>query len=761
MLGMISKSLIFVALFTGSIIGLGTARLHALQEGEQPKAETAAQAEVDSIPQNINDGRKVNEKDAVAKEKVGYLISVNFPLDETSDRHLRLQIQRIIDQHSGQDRPIVALQFQSKDAIEGNPNALGDAAKTEAQVGKGTEFERALSLSRFLIGPTGVRARTIAYLPYSVQGHAVLVALACEEIATSPRIQLGSATNDEQVVDGLIRDSYLSMAKRRGTFPADAISAMIDRDSELYRIETTDEKTQFVSKAKLVELRNNAEVIREQLISVPGQLARFSGQEMRLWRWTGYIADDEDQLEKTLNIDRWEKLQLKQVGDRIAAVVEIRGAVNKNSVNRWLRVLSDVRTNDQANLIIFHIHSPGGDLQQSIRMADQIANLDDTSMETVAWIDGVARGDASIIAMACDTIILKPDAILGGPGEATVIGKDVVNALPNWESLAKKTGRQPSDFYAPITPDLVLHQFTSPRGKAIIAAPEIIDSLPDAADWTIGPPVSYPNGIDADEAIRLRLADDSAPDLETVAKRWNIDKLPPPKRIGRLEQFISHIASQDWLATLLLIAAFTLFTNELTTPGLGIAGFLSMTCFLIFFWMKFLNGTVEWLEVTLFIGGALALGLEMFVLPGFGIFGFGGFIMLATSLILASQTFIVPTNDYQWNAFAWHICQIVLAFSAIFVVLFILRDRLEQLPFFRWLKLDPPKPEPVLIGGLSDEFNWVGLIGQTTSRCAPYGRGLFDGRYVDICSEDGLIESNTHVTAVGTQGRVVVVRKIG
>ncbi len=65
---------------------------------------------------------------------------------------------------------------------------------------------------------------------------------------------------------------------------------------------------------------------------------------------------------------------------------------------------------------------------------------------------------------------------------------------------------------------------------------------------------------------------------------------------------------------------------------MGLAGFLSLLCMALFFWMKFLDGTVEWLEITLCVGGILALALEIFVLPGFGVFGFGGFIMLAAGL---------------------------------------------------------------------------------------------------------------------------------
>ena len=80
---------------------------------------------------------------------------------------------------------------------------------------------------------------------------------------------------------------------------------------------------------------------------------------------------------------------------------------------------------------------------------------------------------------------------------------------------------------------------------------------------------------------------------------------------------------------------------------------MSMVCFLLFFWSQFLNGTAGWLEALLFIAGAFCLALEIFVMPGVGIFGFGGGALMLASLVLASQTFVLPSldNEYQLGKF--------------------------------------------------------------------------------------------------------------
>src|SRR4030042_5238779 len=95
------------------------------------------------------------------------------------------------------------------------------------------------------------------------------------------------------------------------------------------------------------------------------------------------------------------------------------------------------------------------------------------------------------------------------------------------------------------------------------------------------------------------------------------------------------------------MVAFVALYAELHAPGIRIGGFVAALCFLLFFWSRCLGGTAGWLEITLFLAGISFLLLEIFVLPGFGIFGLGGGCLVLISLILASQTFVLPYNQLQ------------------------------------------------------------------------------------------------------------------
>jgi membrane-bound serine protease (ClpP class) len=629
-----------------------------------------------------------------------------------------------------------------------------DASKP---IGRGTEFERSLALARWLVGPTGIRARTIAYLPQSIEGNAVLVALACEEIAMAPLAEIGRASIDDAFADPLVVESFLGIAKRRGFFPEAAIRAMLDRDTSLFQVELAGEESRFIESNELEQLQKKNSVLSETQLSVPNQLANFAGQELRKWQWISFLARDEAHLKESLGIRDWKSLK-RQANDGPVhpVIIEIRSAIGPATVNRWLRVLNEAMTKENANLIIFHIHSAGGNLDESLRLAHQIADIDDEKIQTIAWVDGIARGDAALIAMAADTVFATPQAILGGPGEATIEELAVRDRYDEWKSLARKVDRTQGEIYGLLSPELAIHEFTNARGETEIGDDELFAMRADFKDWKKGRALQLGNGIKAEEAKERLWVADITPNLVSLGKELGLDKLPEPKRITPLEQWVRNLADQEWLAALLLTLSLALFTNELTTPGIGIAGFLSMLCMLLFFWMKFLNGTVEWLEILLFLAGVFCLGLELFVLPGFGIFGFGGFILLIAGIILASQTFIVPTNDYQWTKLAINTGQVAVALVGFLGTLYLLRNQLEHLPFFRLLKLDPPVV-PQIPASSGYEF-LLGKRGVVTGRCSPIGTAMIDDHFYEVYAPDALIEPNTPIEVYEVHGKSIYIR---
>jgi membrane-bound serine protease (ClpP class) len=142
--------------------------------------------------------------------------------------------------------------------------------------------------------------------------------------------------------------------------------------------------------------------------------------------------------------------------------------------------------------------------------------------------------------------------------------------------------------------------------------------------------------------------------------------------------------------------------------------------------------------------------------PGMGVLGLGGGLLVIASLVLASQSFVLPANDYQVRQLQWSLLGILGAGVGVGVFAGLVRRWLPSTPVLRHVLLTPPEPElPTVVEPLE---GLIGTSGVTTTRLAPAGKAEVDGQLRDVWSEGMLIEPGTavRVTAVRA-GRVMVV----
>jgi membrane-bound serine protease (ClpP class) len=228
-------------------------------------------------------------------------------------------------------------------------------------------------------------------------------------------------------------------------------------------------------------------------------------------------------------------------------------------------------------------------------------------------------------------------------------------------------------------------------------------------------------------------------------------------------EFVEALSSPA-LAVLLLVIGFVGIYIELHAPGTGVGGFVAAVAFLLFFWSNFLHGTAGWLEVLLFLGGVFCLLLEVLVIPGFGIFGLGGGVMILVSLVLASQTFILPRTESQMAELRHSLTVVAAAMVIVVATAIGLRRYLPKAPVFRTLLL-APTPEEDLVDldyreSMADYSHLVGERGVATTNLMPSGKADFDGELVDVIAEGLPIDRGAAIVVVKTRGNRVLVRPV-
>ena len=94
-----------------------------------------------------------------------------------------------------------------------------DVPKGQKDFGRGSDFGAAHDLANFLSSDELNAVRTVAYLPNSIEGHAVLPAIACQEIIMAKDATIGAAGIDEKTLTPTLRSAYAEIAGRRRTVP--------------------------------------------------------------------------------------------------------------------------------------------------------------------------------------------------------------------------------------------------------------------------------------------------------------------------------------------------------------------------------------------------------------------------------------------------------------------------------------------------------------------------------------------------------------
>jgi membrane-bound ClpP family serine protease len=690
-----------------------------------------------------------------APRKQASLVKLTLPLGADAEARVLASLEAVVARAQGGDRPVVVLEFVPLD------KSFTPTAPSE-RLGRGTSFERALTLARWLSGPKGNRIRSIAYLPESIGGHAVLIALACEEIAMDPAAELGLAGMDDAGGEATIKQAYAEIAGRRGLVPAAAVRSMLDPSETLVQFMLEGGGSTYATLPEMEQRLRPENAFSEKQLVPANQMGTFTGQELRTWRWITHLVPDRDALSSVLKLDTEVKERPAFAEPRTAMRAHVRGIVNARQVDRTIRAIEDAIDNHQADLVLIEVDSPGGNLSESLRLAYYLANVPSDKAEVVVFVSGHARGDASLIAMAADTVFMAPNAVLGGAGEATITVADIEKRKENLIEFSKLVGRFPGDVAGCLSPETPVFEYQAANGRRMRAPAKWIDDDPKLPLWVQGPERSYAKGLDADQAIDLGIASDRQSSVTAVGNHYGLESLPEEKQTNTTEQVVEWVASQRWLSMFLFMVGMMCLIAEINTPGLGVPGALATVCFLLFFWLNLFQGTVEWLEILLILGGIACLAVEIFVLPGFGVFGVSGLVMLAMGLILAGQTFVVPTNAYQTERVIYGLGQLGFGMFLLLGLLIGFRKQLAKMPMLRWFALQPPTSDRFVVSMDrldEDRRSLLGCYGSTVSRCNPFGKAMIGDQMVDVVSEHSWIDEGTPIEVVAIEDNRVLIKQ--
>ena len=422
------------------------------------------------------------------------------------------------------------------------------------------------------------------------------------------------------------------------------------------------------------------------------------------------------------------------------------------------------------NFVCLWIDSPGGSVTDAMRLADFLAfQLDPSKVRTVAYVPHEARSDAAIVALACDQLVMHPRAVLGGSGAYEPSAEEVQAVRQTIrKELAPRKGRSWSLVAAMIDPRLNVfrvNRLGDPRDVEYFCDDELAEQL-EPGKWEKGALITTPGiplKLTGTQAEEYHLANHLVESFAQFKQYYGLENDPLLVEPGWADFLISALASPGVAVLLLVIGGAALYI-ELHAPGIGIGGFVATVCFLLFFWSRYLGGTADWLAVSLFVAGMSCLLLEVFVIPGFGIFGLGGGALVLCSLILASQTFLWPRNEYQFDQLERSLLTIAAAGIGVIAVAVLIRKRLPRSRLLGRMMLEPPAGEEAQEirrrEALVDFHELLGTQGTTTTQLTPGGKARFGDLLVDVIADGEVIGRGATIEVVDVRGSRVLVKEV-
>lgn len=710
------------------------------------------------------------------KEEVA-LVRVHLPLTGNADQVLQSTISRVrdrlIDQaklNGDQRRPLLVLQMEP-----------------HRDAGAGSQFERVLSLARFLSGREMSAVKTVAFVPQSIRGHGTLLPLVCEEIVMAPEATIGEAAADESAtsIGTTVIGAYQEIAESRRTMPVALALGMIDASAEVLQIET-EQGIEFVLKRDFDRADEQREILSEQTIVPVGTLASFEGREGRQYGFVKFLASNREGLARSLQVPVAAiREEDTLAGEWKPTIIDLQGEITPQMASR-IETMLTTALEQRVNWIGIRIDSTGGDLAACVQLATTLAKLDANSVRTVAYVPAEARGGAALSALACDQLIMHPEARLGAlevvPAEPENEFERQMQAQAEEqedaqleaaktsisESLAPLSEQNWSLLSAMIDPTVELFQYRDKstgevRWMSDIEAAE----QPDPAVWQRGEPLgeaNQPISIAGDQAAKIGLARQTVESYDELKQVFRLTEDPPVAKPNWALEFIEALASPA-LAWILLLVGFYGLYIELKAPGIGFGAFVGSVCLLLFFWSQYLNGTAGWLEVILFFSGILFVLIEIFVLPGFGIFGLGGGVMIVASIVLASLTFVRPHSEQDMQELTSSVGSVALAMFGVLIAALMSRRYLPEAPVFRHLVLERLNPEEraeledreMVI----DYSHLVGKQGVAATHLRPAGKAEIEHQLIDVIAEAEPLDRGTPLEVVDAHASRVVVRATG
>ena len=407
--------------------------------------------------------------------------------------------------------------------------------------------------------------------------------------------------------------------------------------------------------------------------------------------------------------------------------VEISGTIEGGLAPYVGRALREAETGGAA-AVYLDINTPGGRVDAAEMIVDAIRA---TKIPVYAWVNPRAYSAGALISIATDGIYMRAGAVLGAAtpvdGQGTKLPEKYVSAMRGeFRALAEENGLDPRIAEAMVDDSLGVPGLLAPGKLLTLSTDEAIR-------------VAFARGIANSEKELLAAIGLADAQVVNVGVNW--------------AESLVRFFTNPLVAPLLLSLGILGLVFEIKAGAFGLGGVLSLLSLGLFFGAHYLVGLAGLEEVILLFAGLVAIAIEVFLLPGFGVAGILGIGLLGAAIVL-SMLGSSPT----WSDVAKSLA--VLGASMVLTLAVVVT-------WFRHLPNSTRFRGLLLKEGLHSGEGYVSaivrsdLIGQDAialTDLRPAGTVAIGAERIDVVTEGDYVRAGTAVRIIRAEGHRHVVR---
>ena len=406
-----------------------------------------------------------------------------------------------------------------------------------------------------------------------------------------------------------------------------------------------------------------------------------------------------------------------------------------------------------ADVFLIHMNTYGGTVLDADSIRTKILQ---SEIPVYVFIDNNAASAGALISIACDSIYMRSG---GSMGAATVVNQ-TGQAMPDkYQSYMRSTMRSTAEAHGKDTiikgNDTIYQWRRDPRIAEAMVDPSVyIAGIIDTGKVLTFTPT---------EAIENGYCEGIAENIPEVLRNVGIEDYKiveyEPTFIERIIGFLVH----PMISGLLIMAIIGGIYFEMQSPGIGFPLGVAILAAVAYFAPLYLEGLAEHWEILVFVIGVILVVVEIFVIPGFGVAGISGIVLMFVSLVLSLINNVnfdfegVETGDI-----GVAVTTVVLGVFGGFVLSLYLGNKVftSKTGMFRNMSLK--SVQNVSDGFVCVETGMFALKGKTgisKTVLRPGGKIFIEGEVYDAVANSGFIDKDVNIVVTKVEATQLYVDK--